>query len=343
MRIKLFAAASVVIGITAAMVSFASAASDPFYAGKVIHIVVGFSAGGGFDTYSRAVARYMGRYIPGNPTMIVDNMPGAGSLIAANHIYRVAKPDGLTIGHFNGNQILGQLVGAQGINFDARKMEWIGAPGYNHDLCVLNQKTGIANAEQWLASKTLLKLGGSAPGSTTDDTAKVLKEAIGLPMRLITGYKGTADIRVAVESGEIDGLCGFSWVSVRSTWRKAIDSGQVIIMLQSATKVHPDLPKVPLSIGFAKTAETRQLVEAGVHQPSAVTYGYSLPPVTSKDRVRILRQAFSETMKDQGFLNDAGKANLEIAPISGEETEQNIQRMLKTDPAVAAKLKEILK
>ncbi len=152
-----------------------------------------------------------------------------------------------------------------------------------------------------------------------------------------------ADIRVAVESGEIDGLCGFSWVSVRSTWRKAIDSGQVIIMLQSATKVHPDLPKVPLSIGFAKTAEARQLVEAGVHQPSAVTYGYSLPPVTSKDRVRILRQAFSETMKDQGFLNDAGKANLEIAPISGEETEQNIQRMLKTDPAVAAKLKEILK
>ena len=108
--------------------------ADDFYRGKVIRIVVGFSAGGGFDTFARTVARYMGKYVPGNPSIIVDNMPGAGSLISANHIYRVAKPDGLTIGAFNGNQILGQLVGAQGTNFDARKMEWVGAPGYNHDL-----------------------------------------------------------------------------------------------------------------------------------------------------------------------------------------------------------------
>jgi tripartite-type tricarboxylate transporter receptor subunit TctC len=343
MRIKLVTVAGSVLGIGVILAAPVFGASDEFYGGKVIRIIVGFSAGGGFDTYSRALARYMGKYIPGNPTMIVDNMPGAGSLIAANHIYRVAKPDGLTIGHFNGNQILGQLVGAQGINFDARKIAWVGAPGYNHDLCVLNQKTGIANAEQWLASKTALKLGGSAPGSTTDDTAKVLKEAIGLPMRLITGYKGTADIRVAVESGEIDGLCGFSWVSVRSTWRKAIESGQVIIMLQSAAKAHEDLPKVPLSISFAKTAEARQLLEVGVHQPSAVTYGYSLPPATRKDRVQVLRRAFSDTMKDQGFLNDAGKANLEIAPATGEEIEQNVQRMFKTDSRLVAKLKEILK
>ena len=140
--------------------------------GKVIRIIVGFSAGGGFDTYARSLSRYMGKYIAGNPTIIVENMPGAGSLIAANHIYHAAKPDGLTIGAFNGNQILAQLIGGQGINFDARKMEWMGAPGYNHDLCVLNQKTGIANAEQWLASKTPIKLGGSAPGSTTDDGAE---------------------------------------------------------------------------------------------------------------------------------------------------------------------------
>src|SRR5215207_7561093 len=140
----------------------AASAGDDFYRGKVIRIIVGFSAGGGFDTFARTVARYMGKYIAGNPSIIVDNMPGAGSLISANHIYRVAKPDGLTIGAFNGNQILAQLVGAQGTNFDAREMEWMGAPGYNHDLCVLNQKTGIANAEQWLASKTPIKLGGSA-------------------------------------------------------------------------------------------------------------------------------------------------------------------------------------
>lgn len=323
--------------------SHAAAPSEDMFRGKVIRIVVGFSAGGGFDTFARTVARYMGKYIPGNPSIVVDNMPGAGSLIAANHIYRVAKPDGLTIGAFNGNQILGQLVGAQGTNFDARRMEWIGAPGYNHDLCVLHQRTGITSAEQWMASKTPLKLAGSAPGSTTDDVAKVLKEAIGLPMRLVTGYKGTADMRVAVESGEMDGLCGFSWVSVKSTWRRAVESGQAIIMLQSAPKPHAELPKVPLSIGYAKTPEAKQLLEAGVHQPGAITYGYSLPPNTPKERVQILRRALAQAVKDPDLLNDANKANLEIAPASGEEIAGAIDRMFQTPAAVVAKLRETLK
>ena len=321
----------------------AASSADDFYRGKVIRLIVGFSAGGGFDTFARTVARYMGKYVPGNPTIIVENMTGAGSLIAANHIYKVAKPDGLTIGAFNGNQILGQLVGAQGIAFDARKMGWMGAPGYNHDLCILSQKTAIASAEQWLASKTVFKLAGSAPGATTDDVAKVLKEAIGLPMRLISGYKGTADMRVAVESGEVDGLCGFSWVSVRTTWRKAVETNQVTIMLQSAPKAHADLPKVPLTIGFAKTPEARQLIEAGVHAPSAITYSYSLPPNLPKDRLQALRRAFLETTKDRDFLSDAAKANLEIAAASGEEIEQNIEKLFETPPAVVAKLKEVLK
>ncbi|HEY3167789.1 MAG TPA: hypothetical protein VGK57_11205, partial [Candidatus Binatia bacterium] len=327
----------------AATNGFAASTNGDFYRGKVIRILVGFSAGGGFDTFARTLSRHMGKYVPGNPTIIVENMTGAGSLIAANHIYKVAKPDGLTIGAFNGNQILGQLVGAQGIAFDARKMGWMGAPGYNHDLCLLSQKTGITAADQWLASKTIFKLAGSAPGSTTDDVAKVLKEAIGLPIRLISGYKGTADMRVAVESGEVDGLCGFSWVSVRTTWRKAVESNQVAILLQSAAKPHADLPKVPLSISFAKTAEARQLIEAGVHTPSSITYSYSIPPGTPKDRVQLLRKAFSQAVKDPDFLSDAGKANLEIAPASGEEIEQAIQNMFKTPHAVVAKLKEVLK
>ena len=343
MHKRLFAIFTVVVGIGSALATPASAASDEFYRGKVIRIVVGFSAGGGFDTYARSIARYMGKYIPGNSTIVVENMTGAGSLIAANHIYRVAKPDGLTIGAFNGNQILGQLVGAHGIDFDARKMEWIGAPGYNHDLCVLNQNIGVASADQWLASKTPLKLGGSAPGTPTDDGPKILKEAIGLPMRLVSGYKGTADIRVAVESGEVDGICGFSWASVRTTWRKAIESGQVNIVMQNAPKAHADLPKVPLAISFAKTAQARQLIEAGVHQPSGLTYSYSLPPGTPKERVQMLRKALAETLRDQDFLRDAGKANLEIAPATGEAIEQSIQRLFKTDAKVVAELKEILK
>jgi tripartite-type tricarboxylate transporter receptor subunit TctC len=334
---------TIVVMFSLAVPSLVSAASDEFYRGKVIRIVVGFSAGGGFDTYARSISRYMGKYIPGNPTILVENMTGAGSLIAANHVYKVAKPDGLTIGAFNGNQILNQLVGSPGIEFDVRKMGWVGAPGYNHDLCLLNQKTGIASAEQWLSSKTPLKLGGSAPGTPPDDGPKILKEAIGLPMRLVSGYKGTADIRVAVEAGEVDGLCGFSWASIRATWRKAIESGQVIVILQNAPKSSPELQKVPLAISFAKTDEARELIEAGIHQPSSLTYGYSLPPGTPKDRVQILRKALLDTVKDQEFLNDAAKANLEIAPASGEEIEQSIRRLFNTDPKVVVKLKVILK
>jgi tripartite-type tricarboxylate transporter receptor subunit TctC len=339
-RVLVLAAVAVIAAVTN---GFAASTDGDFYRGKVIRIIVGFSAGGGFDTYARTLSRYMGKYIFGNPSIIVETMTGAGSLIAANHVYRVAKPDGLTIGAFNGNQILGQLVGAQGISFDARKMEWMGAPGYNHDLCVLSQKVGIASGDQWLASKTLLKLGGSAPGTPTDDGPKILKEAIGLPMRLITGYKGTADMRVAVESGEIDGICGFSWASVRSTWRKAVESGQVVVVLQNAPKAHADLPKVPLASSFAKTAEARQLIEAGIHQPSSITYSYSIPPGTPKDRLQLLRKAFLQAVKDPDFLHDAGKANLEVAPASGEEIEQSIQNLFKTPPAVVAKLKEVLK
>lgn len=338
----IFINALIVIAALAPL-SPAGAAGDEFYRGKVIRVIVGFSAGGGFDTYARTVTRYMGKYIPGNPTMVVENMTGAGSLIAANHVYKVARPDGLSIGAFNGNQILGQLVGAQGINFDARKMEWMGAPGYNHDLCVLNRQSGITSGDQWLTVKTPLKLGGSAPGAPTDDGPKILKEAIGLPLRLVSGYKGTADIRIAVESGEVDGLCGFSWASVRATWRKAIESGQVVVVLQSAPKASPDLPKVPVAISFAKTAEARQLIEAGIHTPSSITYTYSLPPGTPKDRVQILRKAFSDTVKDKDFLGDAAKANLEITPFSGEEVERNIETLFRTPQAVVAKLKEVIK
>jgi tripartite-type tricarboxylate transporter receptor subunit TctC len=334
---------TIVVMFSLAVRSLVSAASEEFYRGKVIRMVVGFSAGGGFDTYARSVSRYMGKNIPGNPTIVVENMTGAGSLIAANHVYKVAKPDGLTIGAFNGNQILNQLVGAQGIEFDARKMGWIGAPGYNHDLCMLNQKIGITSAEQWLASKTPLKLGGSAPGAPTDDGPKILKEAIGLPMRLVTGYKGTADIRVAVESGEVDGLCGFSWASIRATWRKAMESGEVIVILQNTPKSAPELQKVPLAISFAKTDEGRQLIEAGIHRPSSLTYAYSLPPGTPKDRVQTLRRALLETVKDPDFLAEARKANLEIAPASGEEIEESIRVLFNTEPKVVTKLKEILK
>src|SRR5262247_805344 len=186
-------ALTVFVGSITALPSLVSAASEEFYRGKVIRVVVGFSAGGGFDTYARAVSRYMGKYIPGNPTLVVENMTGAGSLIAANHVYKVAKPDGLTIGHFIGGLFLGQVLGQKGIEFDARKFEYIGAPTTDHVVCAFTKASGITSIEQWAAAKAPVKMGGVAPGASTPDNAtRILKAALGLPIQLVSGYKGTA-------------------------------------------------------------------------------------------------------------------------------------------------------
>jgi tripartite-type tricarboxylate transporter receptor subunit TctC len=242
----------------------AHAASDDFYRGKTIRIIVGFAAGGGFDTYSRAIARHMGKFIPGNPTIAVENMTGAGSLIAANHVYNAAKPDGLTVGHFIGGLIMQQVMGGPSIEFDARKFEMIGVPIKENVVCALRKESGITSVKDWFAAKTPVKLGGTAPGSTTDDVAKILKEALGLPIQLVSGYKGTADIRLAADSGEIAGGC-WAWESVKVTWRKALDTKDLTVVLQAIPKAHPELPNVPLAISYAKTEEAKKLVDAGIH------------------------------------------------------------------------------
>jgi len=185
-----------------------SASDDIFFKNKTVRMIVGFGAGGGFDIYSRAIARHMGKHIPGNPSVVVENMTGAGSLLAANHLYKVAKPDGLTIGNIHGNQILNQVLGSPGVEFDARRFEWIGVPVKDNGACALTKASGITSLERWRASKTPVKLGGGGPGDTTTTNAKILKEALNLPIQLVMGYKGTSDMRLAAESGELAGLKG---------------------------------------------------------------------------------------------------------------------------------------
>jgi len=316
--------------------------AEDFYSGKTIRIVVGFPAGGGFDTYSRIIARHMNKYIPGKPAMIVENLTGAGSLIAANSVYKAAKPDGLTIGNFIGNLIMQQLFGGPRIEFDARKFEWLGVPVKDHVACALTTASGITSLDRWAAAKTPVKLGGSAPGTTNDDVAKLLKASLGLPIQLVSGYKGTAPIRLAAESGEIDGGC-WAWESIKVTWRKGLDAGQVKVVLQAVPKPHPDLPKVPIAIDLAKTDEARKLIQVGIHDTSAVTRPYTLPPGTPKDRVQMLRKAFMETMKDKEFLAEAEKAKLDVDPLSGEETEKIIAGLFQLDRPMVAKLSDILK
>lgn len=314
----------------------------PFYEGKAIRIIVGTSPGGGYDTYTRVIARHFGKYIPGNPTIIVDNMPGAGGLVAANHLFKVAKPDGLTVGHFVGGQFLQQLLGRPGIEFDALKFEYIGVPAQDNFVFGVAKTTGITSAEQWLAAKTAVKFGAIAAGDGTYDTSKVVEVALGLPIQIVSGYKGTAPIRLAFNSGEVGGLSN-SWQSFRSTWRKELETGEVMIVLQLSAKPHPDLPKVPLAMNLAKTDESRKLIQAVAQAHGAAVRPYVLPPGTPKDRVDILRKAFMEAVKDPELLNEAGKANLEINPGSGEELERNVRELLRLEPSVVARLKEILK
>ena len=315
---------------------------DQFYRGKVARVIVGFPPGGGYDSYARLIARHMGKYVAGNPTIVVDNMSGAGSMISANHIYRVAKPDGLTIGHFIGGLFLQQILGKPGIEFDARKFEYIGAPAQDNFIMGLHKNTGITSPQQWIAVKTVVKFGGAGFGAGTDDLTAVARDVMGLPIQLVAGYKGTADIRLAFNNGEVLGITN-SWQSTRSTWRTELDSGMLNILVQLSTKSHPELTKYPLPGDLIKTDEGRKIFQTVAQVHGASVRPFVLPPNTPKERVQMLRKAFVDTLNDADFIAEAKKGNIEINPVNGEELAKSVQGFLQLEPSLVAKLKEILK
>ena len=309
---------------------------------KTIRLVVGFSAGGGYDAYTRTIARHFGKHIAGNPSCVVDNMPGAGSLISANYLYKAAKPDGITIGHFIGGLFLQQLLGKPGIEFDSLKFGYLGVPAQDHFILGIAKSIGFSDPEKWIASKQAVKFGGVGAGSGTDDFPNVLKATISLPIQMVSGYKGTADIRLAFNSGEISGISN-SWESTKSTWKKELEAGDLVVAMQVTSKPHPELPKVPLAVSFAKTDEAKKLIETVARVHGASVRPYVVPPGTPKDRVQILRKAFMDTMKDPDFLGEAKKASLDVNPDDGAALEQNVREIFKLDPSLIARLKEILK
>jgi tripartite-type tricarboxylate transporter receptor subunit TctC len=326
-----------VLGLTRA-----AAAQDDFYRGKTIRIVVGYSAGGGFDTYSRAIARHLAKHVPGKPSVIVENMPGAAGLVAANSVYRAGRPDGLTIVNFQGTQVMGQILGREGVEFDARKFEWLGAPTRENAVCALTRASAIASVQQWAAARTPVKLGSVAPGGATHDVPRVLQAALGLPIHLVRGYKGTAEIRLAAQSGEVAGGC-WPWESLRPTWRQALDAGEVTVVLQVSERPLPDLPGVPMALDLARTDEARQLIRTGIIVPTTVSRLYAMPPATPPERVRTLRHALLSTLSDPEFVSDARQAKLDIDPVPGEDVERLVGELFKMPAPVLAKLKELLR
>ena len=330
------------LALLAFNLNFAHAASDDAFKGKTVKIIVGLSAGGAFDAYARTLARYMVKHVPGNPTFVVENMPGAGGLVAANHVYKIAKPDGLTIGNFLGGVFMGQVLGRPGIEFDALKFEYIGSPMKDNPVCAFSKASGITSMEKWTTAKTPVKLGATGPGATTHDVALVLKATLGLPTQLISGYKGAPELQLAVETGELAGVCN-SWESIRLTSIKAVEAGDLVVVVQATPRSHPELPKVPLAVDLAKTDEARRIIQAGIHDMQAIVRPYVLPPGTPKQQVQILRKAFTDTLKDPEFLADAKKSKLDIDPLTGEELETTVAGLLKMSPATLGKLKEFFK
>ena len=295
--------------LLALAVNSARATTHDFYKGKAVRIVVGYAPGGGYDSYARVIARYIGKHIPENPTFIVENMPGAGSLVSANHLYKIAKADGLTIGHFNGSLFQLKAMGQKEIEFDSTKFEYVGSVAKVEVACGFSKASGIDSVEKWLAAKAAPRMGATAPGTGGHDVSRILNATLGLPMQMVLGYKSTGDMRVAMERGELNGLCT-GWESFKSLWKQSIESGDLIMVLQALPKPHADLPKVPLAISLAKSEEARELIQVGIHNVTAISRPFILPPRTPKERVQLLRKAFTATMNDAEFRADAESPTL---------------------------------
>ena len=323
------------------LLSVFAASIEDFYKGKTITFVVGGSAGGGYDTYTRLIARHFAQYVPGKPSTVVQNMPGAAMLIAANYIYNSAARDGTFIGHWSGPLILQHMMGNPAVQFDGRKFGWLGMPTSDSLVCILTERSGIKTAEEWRKAKTRVKLGAIGPGTSGTDDTKLLAAATDFPMQLIEGYKGTADIRVAADTGEVDGTCAFGWQSAKVTWANALRAKQIHVVLQTSLEPHPELKGVPLAVEYAKTEEGKKLLRI-----AGDLYGkqrlYSLPPQVPEQRVRTLQKAFISALKDPQLLAEAEKAKLEIDPVDGPGIEKMVNGLYAIEPAIINRVKQIL-
>jgi tripartite-type tricarboxylate transporter receptor subunit TctC len=337
-----------ILGLWAAIIVSASWAgvrgtplhAQDFYKDKTVRFIVGYSAGGSFDLYTRVIARHFSKHLPGNPTTVVENMTGAGGIIAANHLYNVAKPDGLTVGAWAAPLVLQQIMGNDAVKFDGRKFGYLGVPSPYDTVCTFNDKSGIATVNDWFAAKRPMKISSIGPGTSTSDIPKLLKAALNLPLDVLDGYKGGADARLAVESGEVDGYCG-SWQTVETVWRSAYESGKIRAVLQASLEPYAKYKDVPLAISYAKSDLTRQLVTVADSAHGA-QFPYTVPPGLPKDRLELLQKAFVDTLKDPELLAEAKKSKLDIEVIDGPTITKKLGQLYELQPAVIAKLKEVL-
>jgi len=305
-----------------------------------IRFIVGYSPGGSFDAYTRMIARHFAKHVPGNPKVYVQNMTGAGGLIAANYLYNKAKPDGRTIVAFAAPLVLQHVMGNKATQFDGRKLAYLGVPSAYDTVCTFTEKSGIKTIADWKNSERPVKIGAIGPGTSTSDVPKLLKEATGFPTQVIDGYRGGAGIRLALERDEIDGYCG-SWQTIKSINKAALDAGKISLVLQTSLAPHPEMKEIPLAMSYAKNDEAKELLQLA-DRGYRGQFVYALPPGTPSETVEKLQKAFMATLKDPELLEEARRSKLEIDPIDGPTTAKTMESLYQLKPASVEKIKELL-
>jgi tripartite-type tricarboxylate transporter receptor subunit TctC len=320
--------------------------TEPFYRGKTIRIMVGSTAGGFYDRWARLFARHMGKYIPGQPEIIAQNMPGAGSVIAANHVFNVAKPDGLTIAMPLNSLYVDQLAGRSEVQFDLRKFHWIGSPAVESVIMYVRADTPYRSIADIVKAKEPLKCGGTGTASSDYILAKVLEETIGARINNVLGYAGGTEIDIAVEKGEV--VCRAHSTSAHfgrepfDTWHKKGFDRHLIQTSRKRDSRAPDVPTVnEIFDQFKVPANSRRIAQVVL---AAGDFGRPMmvTPGTPSERVKILREAFFKTLSDPEVLAEAKKSRMDVEPTSGEELESLVKEIFDSSPEVLERVKKLL-
>jgi len=317
----------------------AAAAQGDLLAGKSVQMIIGFGAGGGYDLWGRTVGRHIGRHLPGNPTVIPQNMPGAGSYAAANYIFNVAPKDGSVLGIIARDAALGPLSGATGARFDPLQLSWIGTPTKETNVCIAYYTAAVKTVQD-LVSKPLI-LGDTGPGTGTRSYPKALNELIGTKFKLVGGFPASSDVFLAMERGEVEGICE-SLDSIKIRRPNWVPEKKIAILFQGGEAPNPELKDVPFVLDLARNAEERQAIEF-LYAGQGIGRPFVAPPALSPERLKMLREAFSAAMQDADFIAEAQKSKLELEPETGEHLAALLARIYATPRPIVDKITNLIK
>ncbi len=332
-RMQIAAAAAIGL-VLAAAVSARAQSVEEFYKGKTINVVIGYGVGGGYDLYGRLLARHLGKHIPGRPSLVAQNMIGAGSLRAAQYIYSVAPKDGTAIGTFGRTIATTPLLTPAGAQFDGTKFTWLGSITNEVTTCATWHTSPVKTWKDLLEKE--VTMGGEGPGADPDVYALLYRNVFGAKIKLVTGYHGTNDTMLAVERGEVDGLCGLSWSTLKSRHLQSMTEKKLNILIQAALMKQPELADVPLVTEVTKTREQLQIVKLFLTSQE-MARPFAAPPDIPADRKAALIAAFDRTMKDPEFLAEARKLNMDVNPLSAQTMDELIAELYATPKSVLEK------